>query len=100
MTNRLTLVADIYIAAGLAGMPPTKAVREHFDISQSTAGAWVAQARAEGLLPRLGHGKSGARNVRALRVAKALGVEYDDLIQAVVRHAGGRLVLTGYAGTE
>lgn len=93
MTNRLEQVAEIYLTAGIHGMPPTKAVREFYGISQSTAGAWVGQARASGLLPHSGPGKSGMRNIRALRVADALGVEYGDLVEAVMRHAHGRLVL-------
>jgi hypothetical protein len=95
MTTRptLTQVAKVYTAAAAKGLPPTKAVRERFDISQSTSGAWVSQARAAGLLPKSSAGDQGHVNVKALRVAKALGVEYDDLVRAVRRYADGDLRL-------
>jgi transposase len=98
MTNRLgdvslTQVVKVYLAAGKKGLPPTKAVRERFGISQSTAGAWIMKARAENLLPPTYQGNPGCRNLRAMRVSKALGVEYDDLVNAVIRHAAGRLIL-------
>jgi hypothetical protein len=96
MTNRignvtLARVAKIYLAAGQKGLPPTKAVREHFGLAQSTAGYWVAKARNANLLPPMGAGSNGSRNAKALRVAKALGVDYDALVRAVKRHANGDL---------
>lgn len=47
----LEWVARIYRAADVVGDPPTKAVRETFGISQSTAGNWIGRARAAGLIP-------------------------------------------------
>lgn len=44
-------VAEVYMVAHAIGQQPTKAVRESFGISQSTAGAWVGRARSAGLLP-------------------------------------------------
>jgi len=96
MTNRpsLTQIASTYNAAAAKGLPPTKAVRERFNIAKSTAGLWVSQARAAKMLPKSrGAGYQGHLNVKALRVAKALGVEYDDLVRAVRRHAAGDLRL-------
>lgn len=47
----LAWVARIYRAADAIGDPPTKAVREAFGISQSTAGNWIGRARSAGLIP-------------------------------------------------
>jgi len=47
----LAWVARIYRAADVVGDPPTKAVRETFGISQSTAGNWIGRARSAGLIP-------------------------------------------------
>lgn len=46
----LVWVALIYRAAAAVCEPPTKAVRETFEVAQSTAGAWVSAARVAGLL--------------------------------------------------
>jgi len=46
----IAAVAKVYLLANALGASPTKAVRETFDISQSTAGAWVGRARSAGLL--------------------------------------------------
>lgn len=53
-------VAAVYTAAWKAGRPPTKAVAEHFTISQSAAAKRVARARDAGLLPRTQRGVSRA----------------------------------------
>jgi hypothetical protein len=60
-TEHWRQVADIYLAAWRSGSStPTKAVREHFHVSTSTAGKWVAKARAQGLLPTApGQGRPG-----------------------------------------
>ncbi|MGZ3141910.1 hypothetical protein ACVDFE_07905 [Lentzea chajnantorensis] len=47
----LNWVARIYRVADVIGDPPTKAVREAFGISQSTAGNWIGRARSAGLIP-------------------------------------------------
>lgn len=87
-------VAEVYRAAVLRGDPPTKAVREAFDICQSTAGQRVQRARQAGLLPEAsGRGEHLTRNRRALLVADALGVEYDALVAAIHEHAEGDLRL-------
>ncbi|MEJ7665375.1 MAG: hypothetical protein WKG07_40560 [Hymenobacter sp.] len=44
------MVATVYQVAYALGDSPTKAVRESFGIAQSTAGNWIAAARAAGLL--------------------------------------------------
>lgn len=49
--ERLDEVVRVYRAAFNDHRPPTKAVAEHFNVSRGTASAWVAQARASGLLP-------------------------------------------------
>ena len=47
----LTMVATVYRIAEVLGDPPTKAVRQTFDVSQSTAGSWIGRARAADLIP-------------------------------------------------
>ena len=46
----LAETARTYSDALLDGLPPTKAVAEHFHISRSAAAKWVARARKAGLL--------------------------------------------------
>jgi len=46
----LRMVATIYQLAYALGEAPTGAVRDSFRIAQSTAGNWIAAARAAGLL--------------------------------------------------
>lgn len=48
--DTLERVAVIYRVALAVGDAPTRAVRDVFEVSQSTAGAWVAAARRKGLL--------------------------------------------------
>lgn len=50
-SDTLAWVARIYRAADVVGDPPTKAVRETFGVSQSTAGNWIGRARSAGLIP-------------------------------------------------
>lgn len=47
---RQRLVAETYAVARAYGEPPLKAVADGFEVSQSTATRWVAQARKQGLL--------------------------------------------------
>ncbi len=46
----LQRVATMYRAASVAGIPPQKFVLESFQVPRSTAGYWIAQARARGYL--------------------------------------------------
>lgn len=56
----LRWVARLYRLALATGEPPTTAIRQVFHIAPSTAGQWVARARAKGLLgPPEGPGKAG-----------------------------------------
>ena len=56
----LEWVALLYRAALAIGDPPTKSVREVFELSSSTAGAWVGAARKQGYLGESeGPGKAG-----------------------------------------
>jgi len=57
----LEWVALLYRAAFATGDAPTKKIRDVFDISQSTAGAWVAKARKEGLPRRVRGSRKGRR---------------------------------------
>ncbi|MET3949711.1 hypothetical protein [Arthrobacter sp. UYEF36] len=51
-TETLEWVARIYKVAELLDKPPTIAVEETFEVSRSTAGAWIGRARAAGLVPK------------------------------------------------
>ncbi len=58
----LAEVARVYDEAWRAGKPPTKAVAEHFVISDSAAAKRVSRARKAGLLPETTRGRpSGLR---------------------------------------
>ena len=57
----LAEVAEVYRHAWRDGRPPTRAVAEHFVISQSAAAKRVARARQAGYLPLTTQGKPGAR---------------------------------------
>ncbi|NVM97673.1 hypothetical protein [Arthrobacter sp. SDTb3-6] len=48
----LQAVARIYRSADAVQEPPTKAVQNIFELPARTAGAWIAKAKAEGLIPR------------------------------------------------
>lgn len=48
--ENLRRVARVYRGAHLVGMPPTKAVQDHFGLARSTAGRWVMEARRQGFL--------------------------------------------------
>jgi hypothetical protein len=50
--------ASVYLAAWREGRNPTRAVAEHFTISDSAAAKRVARARAAGLLPKTKPGKA------------------------------------------
>lgn len=56
--DRLRVAADVYEAALMAGLKPTKAVAEHFGISSGGASNLVARVRAAGLLPPTSPGKA------------------------------------------
>lgn len=52
-------VAKVYTLALATGDRPTKAVKEVFELAQSTAGQWVARARERGFLGPAEPGKAG-----------------------------------------
>lgn len=67
-------VAWIYLKAWQAGrVNPTQAVSDHFGVSRTAAGKWVARARSEEfqLLTQAEHGRSGAQAGPGLIAAKA-----------------------------
>jgi len=57
----LAETARVYDEAWAAGAPPTKAVAEHFTISDSAAAKRVSRARSAGLLPATTRGKPSGR---------------------------------------
>lgn len=92
----LERVADVYLYACAAGRPPIGEVSELFGAPRSTVTQWVSQARRAGLIPpAAGRGRSPKRNARAVAVADALGVSYEQLVDAVRRHADGDLRIGG-----
>lgn len=58
--DRLARAAEVYRQAVTEKRLPTKAVAEHFQISQGNASNLVARARAAGLLPPASPGKANA----------------------------------------
>lgn len=59
-SETLSWVAYIYRLALVLGEPPTKSVEQTLGIARSTAGRWVAEARAKGFLADAeGAGKAG-----------------------------------------
>jgi hypothetical protein len=67
-------VAAVYSQAWQKGENPTRAVQEHFSTGKlmpySTASKWVARARDEGMLPRLGQGVAGGPTAKRSRKTK------------------------------
>ena len=87
----LQLVASTYTSAALAGIAPARAVQTALGSSRPTAQRRIALAREAGLMPTVPERTKVARNKRAVAVAAALGVSYDDLMAAVRTHANGDL---------
>lgn len=85
-------LAKVFCDAVERGEPPAKAVEAHFGLPTSTASKRISEARKLGHLAH-GHGWRDLRNRKALAVARALGVTYEDLVRAVQEHAGGDLRL-------
>ncbi|WP_152640977.1 hypothetical protein [Rhodococcus sp. Chr-9] len=52
-------VALVYRLAEFLEDAPTKAVEDTFEISRSTAGAWIGRARSAGLIPAVKDGSDG-----------------------------------------
>jgi DNA-binding transcriptional ArsR family regulator len=89
--DELEQIAAIYSEAAAAGDRPTLAVQQVFGLPRSTASRRIARARELGLLDPGRVGRGAQRNPKALRVAQALGVTYEDLAGAVLEHAAGDL---------
>ncbi|WP_433364056.1 hypothetical protein [Streptosporangium sp. CA-115845] len=83
-------LAQVFRGAVDSGQPPAKAVERRFGLAKSTATRRISEARKLGILPS-GHGHLEQRNPKALAVANALDVTYEDLVRAVHEHAGGDL---------
>ena len=84
-------VAKVYNAACERGEHPTKAVVLKYRWTRSKASRYVAQARNEGLIPPADGPSAPTRNRKAVLVAEALGVDYDELCNAIWQHAEGDL---------
>lgn len=54
VAETLEWVGRVYRLSEIMGEPPTKAVEETFQISRSTAGAWIGRARAAGHIAPVG----------------------------------------------
>lgn len=61
-------VGRIYLLADLVGDAPTKAVEKTFDVSRSTAGAWIGRARAAGHIPPVRQVSQKAMQAASYRV--------------------------------
>lgn len=89
--DHLRRVSAVYRHAAERGEPPLRAVVREFDRPRSTASRWIAAARQRGYLPVIAKGQHANRNAKAVAVAEALGIAYDDLVAAVRNHANGDL---------
>lgn len=90
--HHLDQVAEVYLeAAALGHRACTQAVQETWNVSHSTAAKWVARARAKGLIPPTSPGRGLNIDLKFDRVAEALGVDVQALIDAVIAHADGDL---------
>ena len=88
MTNPppLTSIAETYKAACDRGDPPTRAVATAFGRPYGTAARWVTNARNSGLLPPTSKGASPKRNRALVAASNDLGIPYEQLREAVIRH--------------
>jgi Helix-turn-helix domain len=62
--DQIADAARVYSNALADGLPPTKAVAEHFHISRSAAAKWIARARAAGELGKTKPRKAGGARRR------------------------------------
>lgn len=85
----LTRVAQIYREAAAVGAGQAVAVSTALGIPMATANSWIRRAKDRGLLAE----DQQARTPKAVRVAAALGVEYDALVAAIREHANGRIAV-------
>jgi hypothetical protein len=89
--DRLRLVARIYADAVRQGVSPNKLIRSELAVPPATASRWMAAAQRAGFLHPVSTGKPGEISLSALRVANALGLPYQRLVDAVREHADGDL---------
>lgn len=89
----LERVAEVYREAARVGERPAKAVKNDLGCTQSTASRRIAAARAAGLLDPYEVETYTFVNVKAFRIAEALGVSYPALMAAIREHANGDLRL-------
>lgn len=94
----LAEVAETYQSAVSRGLPPAKSVQDRFGLPRTTATKKIKKARESGLLPDDTRPKHSRKLVD---VADALGVNPDDLRDAILAHAAGDLrVLPPHARTQ
>jgi hypothetical protein len=89
--DRLRLVARIYAEAIRQCVSPNGLVRSELGVSSATASRLMAAAQRAGFLQSVTGGKPGEVNLSALRVATALGLPYQRLVDVVREHADGAL---------
>lgn len=84
--EHLSEVANIWREGAKSGRP-TAAVEAHFTVPRSTAGRWVARARAAGHLPPTTPGSRPLlRKPSTVAAAAELGVTYEALEAALRAH--------------
>jgi transposase-like protein len=83
-------VAEAYNEAVQATPAPAPALAEEAGVPVVTVHRWIADARRRGALPPGRKGVAG-HSTRLERTAAELGVTPEQLRQAVIRHANGRL---------
>lgn len=89
-TERLKNVARLWREATASGAARVETIRQAYpDRTSRTIQRWLREARTEGLLEPGRPGNWGAREDGLRAAARALGIDYADLVIALREHVGG-----------
>jgi hypothetical protein len=86
-------VVRVFVAARIAGKRPVATVIQELCLSKAEALRLITHARQVGLLK-----DRDDSDLKGLLVAHALGVRYEDLVDAVLRYADGELKVSSGEG--
>lgn len=85
-------IVDAYTYAASRGIPTTRYIADRYGLTIQNTTSRVHRARRAGLIATAPNQTMGARrHRRAVDVARALGVSYEALVEAVMTHANGDL---------
>jgi hypothetical protein len=85
----LERVAAIYRSARERGERPSLTVMTTLGLNRSATSRRLVKVRALGLLEPARPGRTTPRNAKAEAIAQELGVTYEALVGAVLKHANG-----------